>query len=42
VSRVIEDTPTKVKNADDEIVEVPIQYEGKNPNGFECDNLYRE
>lgn len=41
VSRVIEDTPTKVTNDEDEVVEVPIRYEGKNPNGFEVDNLYR-
>ena len=42
VSRVVEDTPRKVTNDEGEVVEVPIQYEGKNPNGFEVDNLYRE
>jgi 5'-3' exoribonuclease 2 len=42
VSRVVEETPTKVRNSDGEIVEVPVRYEGKNPNGFEVDNLYRE
>ena len=42
VSRVVEDTPTKVTNDEGEVVEVPIRYEGKNPNGFEVDNLYRK
>ena len=42
MSRVVEDTPTKVTNDEGEVVEVPIRYEGKNPNGFEVDNLYRE
>jgi 5'-3' exoribonuclease 2 len=41
VSRVVEETPTKVRNSDGEIVEVPVRYEGQNPNGFEVDNLYR-
>jgi hypothetical protein len=39
---VIEDTPTKVRSSDGEIVEVPVRYEGANPNGFEVDNLYCE
>ena len=41
VNRVAEDTPTKVRDSDGEITEVPVRYEGKNPNGFEIDNLYR-
>lgn len=40
VNRVIEDTPTKVRNDDGETVEVPVRYESANPNGFEVDNLY--
>ena len=42
VARVIEDMPSKVRNGDDEVVEVPLRYESQNPNGFEVDNLYRE
>lgn len=42
VNKVVEETPTKVRNQDGEIVEVPVRYEAKNPNGFEVDNLYRE
>jgi 5'-3' exoribonuclease 2 len=42
VNKVVEETPTKVRNQDGEIVEVPVRYEGKNPNGFEVDNLYRK
>ena len=41
VSRVVEDTPTKVRNGDGEIVEVPVRFETANANGFEVDNLYR-
>jgi len=41
VNKVAEETPTKVRNQDGEIVEVPVRYESKNPNGFEVDNLYR-
>ena len=40
VNKVVEETPTKVRNQDGEIVEVPVRYEAKNPNGFEVDNLY--
>jgi 5'-3' exoribonuclease 2 len=40
VNKVVEETPTKVRNQDGEIVEVPVRYESKNPNGFEVDNLY--
>ena len=40
VNKVAEETPTKVRNQDGEIVEVPVRYESKNPNGFEVDNLY--
>lgn len=42
VNKVVEETPTKVRNQDGEIVEVPVRYESKNPNGFEVDNLYRK
>jgi hypothetical protein len=42
VNKVAEETPTKVRNQDGEIVEVPVRYESKNPNGFEVDNLYRK
>lgn len=42
VYRVQEDTPTKVRGEDGEIVEIPVKYESENPNGFEVDNLYRE
>jgi 5'-3' exoribonuclease 2 len=42
VNRVVEDTPTKVLQDNGEVVEVPIKYESRNPNGFEVDNLYRE
>ncbi|CAK9779952.1 unnamed protein product [Cutaneotrichosporon oleaginosum] len=40
VYRVQEDTPTKIRKDDGEIVEVPVRYESENPNGFEVDNLY--
>ncbi|WRT69101.1 uncharacterized protein IL334_006085 [Kwoniella shivajii] len=40
VSRVVEDTPKKVRTQDGEIEEIPVQYDGPNPNGFEVDNLY--
>ena len=40
VNRVVEDTPTKVLQDGGEVVEVPIKYENRNPNGFEVDNLY--
>lgn len=40
VQRVVEDTPTKVRQDDGSIVEIPVQYESANPNGFEVDNLY--
>jgi 5'-3' exoribonuclease 2 len=40
VAKVVEETPTKVRNQDGEVVEVPVRYESKNPNGFEVDNLY--
>ncbi|KAL7420980.1 5'-3' exoribonuclease 2 [Cryptotrichosporon argae] len=40
VSRVQEETPTKVRDDTGELVEVPVQYAGRNPNGFEVDNLY--
>jgi hypothetical protein len=42
VTAVVEDTPIKVLNEDGEEEEVPVRYEGKNPNGFEVDNLYRQ
>ncbi len=41
MNRVAEETPTKIRTSDGEITEVPVRYEGKNPNGFEIDNLYR-
>ncbi|BEI84384.1 hypothetical protein CcaverHIS002_0409880 [Cutaneotrichosporon cavernicola] len=40
VYRVQEDTPTKIRKDDGEIIEVPVRYESENPNGFEVDNLY--
>nr|XP_019049627.1 5'-3' exoribonuclease 2 [Kwoniella bestiolae CBS 10118]OCF28557.1 5'-3' exoribonuclease 2 [Kwoniella bestiolae CBS 10118] len=40
VNRVVEDTPKKVRTSDGEIEEIPVRYEGPNPNGFEVDNLY--
>lgn len=40
MNRVVEDTPTKVLQDGGEVVEVPIKYENRNPNGFEVDNLY--
>ncbi|OCF56430.1 5'-3' exoribonuclease 2 [Kwoniella mangroviensis CBS 10435] len=40
VNRVVEDTPKKVRTQDGEIEEIPVQYDGPNPNGFEVDNLY--
>ncbi|KAK4687679.1 5'-3' exoribonuclease 2, partial [Tremellales sp. Uapishka_1] len=40
VARVVEDTPTKVRDSTGDIVEVPVRYESPNPNGFEVDNLY--
>lgn len=40
VQQVKEDTPLKVQGEDGELVEVPIKYESRNPNGFEVDNLY--
>ncbi len=42
VSRVVEDTPTRVRGDEEELVDVPVRYENPNPNGFEVDNLYRE
>lgn len=41
VKKVVEDTPTKVRGENGDIVEVPLKYESANPNGFEVDNLYR-
>ncbi|WVR09041.1 hypothetical protein IAU60_006101 [Kwoniella sp. DSM 27419] len=40
VARVVEDVPKRVAGSDGEIVEVPVQYDSPNPNGFEVDNLY--
>jgi 5'-3' exoribonuclease 2 len=42
VSHVVEDAPKKVRNESGDIVEVPLEYDSPNPNGFEVDNLYRE
>jgi len=40
VSQVVEDTPIKILNDKGEEEEAPVRYGGKNPNGFEVDNLY--